>query len=446
MAGGNQYHYETMRTARALMVCAVLLVVLSVGLVPVFVRQVDGYALAAAAGLVLLTLGMAGAAVTHGADAGWLFEFDTRRKFRAVCREKRLTTTDGQGRPVYPRMSRLIGGGQAWTVVIRPLYGQSVADWERAALAFELVYGVVGVRFSDNGDGTLTMRAGYQPLQVREFVVNEAADHDDGGQTWRERLASIVVGTTEGGQPYALPFLDSHLLIAGITGAGKGSVIWSLILGLRSACRSGVVRFWGLDPKRLELRQGRAFFGDRYACTDVELVELLERAAAEMLERAEALAGKVRKFEPSELHPVNVIVIDELGYLSSLLPDRALRQRAEKALSAILVLGRAVGYVVVGALQDPRKETLGFRDLFPTRVAMKLDKPMVDLVLGSGMHEAGAVCDQIPPPKAGGAGVAFVKSEGSGVPVCVRFTWCPDELISRVAGELEPPPAAPLIA
>jgi hypothetical protein len=142
----------------------------------------------------------------------------------------------------------------------------------------------------------------------------------------------------------------------------------------------------------------------------------------------------VRRFEPSPEHPLHVLVVDELGYLLAL-SDRKLRDRAEKALSGVLVLGRAVGFVVVGALQDPRKETVSLRDLFSVRVAMRLPKPMVDLVLGHGMYEAGAQCDLIP-PRAAGAGVAFVVDESSTLPVCVRMSWCSDQLIRSVAGRL----------
>ncbi|QJY51213.1 FtsK/SpoIIIE domain-containing protein [Pseudonocardia broussonetiae] len=416
---------------------------LCVGLVRPLV-QAGVYGALGAAVLIVVTGAVCCLAVQHSLAAGWMFEHNVRRRFRAVCRERRLTTRDDRDNVVYPGLSRLIGNGAVLNARIRPLFGQSLADWERAAPAFALAYAVAAVRFRDNGDGSLTLLAGYQPLEAREFVMNEAEPVE--GVDWRERLASVVVGTTEGGQPFALPFLDSHILIAGITGAGKGSVVWSAALALLPAAKAGVVRFWGIDPKRLELAMGRGFFGDRYANTDEQAVQLLERAAAEMLERAEGLAGHARRAEPSVLHPVNVLFIDELGYLSALMPDRKLRERAEKALSAILVLGRAAGFVVIGALQDPRKEVLNFRDLFPTAVAMRLRKPMVDLVLGAGMYEAGAVCDQIPPPKAGGAGVAFVVSEDSGIPVCVRFTWCPDDLIRKTAAELEPLAMRPQIA
>lgn len=435
----QQYHYESMRIARAVAVAAALFVVASAVLVPLLFSSGNGYSIAAALALVAITLGLVISAFERASDAGWFWEYETRRKFRAICEEKRLTTTDAAGRKVYPRLTHLMGGGDAWNVQIRPLLGQSLADWERTGDSFKMAYGAVGVRFSDNGNGSITMRAGYTRLEAREFIPAKAqAVGFTDGYSWRERLATVVVGTGETGHPYALPLLDSHILVAGITGSGKGSLIWSLILGLQPAFRAGVVRFWGFDPKRMELSIGREFFGQLYAADPEGMVALLEQAAADMLKRADSLSGKARRFEPSELYPVNVIVIDELGYLSALLPDRKLRERADKALSAILVLGRAVGYVVVGALQDPRKETLSYRDLFPTRVAMRLPKPMVDLVLGHGAHEAGALCDLIPSDKSG-QGVAFVLGEGSTVPRCVRMTWCPDDLITRMAGSLVAP-------
>lgn len=440
MASGAHYHFESMRTARLLLVAAVLIALLAAVLVPVLVR-LGGYGVLASAILIVATVCAGGVAIDRASEAGFLFEHDIRQKFRAVCREKKLVKTDKNGRLIYPRMSHLIGGGDSWLVDIHPLLGQSLADWERTAPNFSMAFGVINVRFTDRGGGIIRLTAGYRPLDPVDFMPAPSPVAAN-ATSWRARLATVPVGITESGTPYALPLLDSHTLIAGMTGAGKGSVIWSLILGLVPAIRAGVAELWGFDPKRMELSIGRGFFGDRYASSAEDMVALLERAHEDMQKRAEELAGHVRRFEPSELHPVNVLVVDELGYLSALLPDRKLRQRADEALAGILVLGRAVGFVVVGALQDPRKETLNYRDLFPTRVAMKLPKPMVDLVLGTGMHEAGALCDLIPPGQAG-AGVAFVLSEGQGSPLCVRMTWCSDDLISTTAGSLLPARAVP---
>ncbi|HEU4966359.1 MAG TPA: hypothetical protein VFT53_02665 [Candidatus Saccharimonadales bacterium] len=197
------------------------------------------------------------------------------------------------------------------------------------------------------------------------------------------------------------------------------------------ACGSGQVL--GLRPEALRAAIGRDWW-NHYADTETGIVEMLEACVDDMLKRAMQLQGKARKFTPSTQTPLNVVVVDELGYLSAMLPDRKLRERAEKAVSTILALGRAVGYSLVGAVQDPRKETVGFRDLFPIRIAGGLPAPMVDLVLGEGMHDAGALCEQIPLGNTG-AGVAYVMDETSLKPLCVRAAWCGDEVIQRLLVE-----------
>ena len=52
--------------------------------------------------------------------------------------------------------------------------------------------------------------------------------------------------------------------------------------------------------------------------------------------------------------------------------------------------GQPVGVAVVPALQDPRKDVLPFRDLFPTTVALRLtEREQIDMVLGDGLGTAG---------------------------------------------------------
>ena len=63
--------------------------------------------------------------------------------------------------------------------------------------------------------------------------------------------------------------------------------------------------------------------------------------------------------------------------------DRAIKKRIESALGLLLSQGRAVGVVVVGAIQDPRKDVLPQRDLFPIRIGLRLNEAdHVDLTLG----------------------------------------------------------------
>ena len=84
-----------------------------------------------------------------------------------------------------------------------------------------------------------------------------------------------------------------------------------------------------------------------------------------------------------------------------------------------------MGVTVIGAVQDPRKEVLGVRDLFPTRVALRLSEAdHVGLVLGQGARDRGARCDQIPESL---PGVGYVGIDGVAEPVRVRFAHVTDE-------------------
>jgi DNA segregation ATPase FtsK/SpoIIIE, S-DNA-T family len=271
-------------------------------------------------------------------------------------------------------------------------------------------------------------RPGYRPV----FVVEPEPVPE---KTWRERLSQVQIGRKSNGEPWCLRLIDSHVLIAGVTGAGKGSVAWSAVVSLAAALIAGVAQVWGLDPKRMELSIGRSVF-EHYASDSESMVALLEQAVELMHERTSTLAGQTRKFEPSAQTPLIVIVVDELGYLSALLPDRDLKKKADQALNTLLILGRSVGFSVVGAIQDPRKETLNNRDLFPTRVAMRLPAEMVNLVLGREAYQEGARCDQIPLGDSG-AGSAYVVDETTAVPTYVRASWQSDEAIREWAEWLE---------
>jgi S-DNA-T family DNA segregation ATPase FtsK/SpoIIIE len=103
-------------------------------------------------------------------------------------------------------------------------------------------------------------------------------------------LAGLPIGRCEDDSPWRLRLAATHVLIAGATGSGKGSVIWSLIRALLPAIAAGWVQVWALDPKRMELSFGRALF-HRNACQAAAMVELLEAAVAEMHDRAGQFAA-----------------------------------------------------------------------------------------------------------------------------------------------------------
>ena len=89
---------------------------------------------------------------------------------------------------------------------------------------------------------------------------------------------------------------------------------------------------------------------------------------------------------------------------------------------------------MVAALQDPRKDVLTIRNLFPDRIAMRLDEPeQVDMVLGDGARDRGAACELISTDPATGAGVAFIRVEADPDPVRVRAGWVTDADIRDMA-------------
>jgi S-DNA-T family DNA segregation ATPase FtsK/SpoIIIE len=186
----------------------------------------------------------------------------------------------------------------------------------------------------------------------------------------------------------------------------------------------------------MELAFGRAIF-DRYgayAASPAAVVLMLEQAVTDMQARAVAFAGYQRDHTPTAEHPFTVVLVDEVAFLTAYQPDRKLRERVMNSLATLTTQGRAVGYCVVAALQDPRKEVLTIRNLFPDRIAMRLDEPeQTDMVLGDGARDRGAACELISSDSAVGAGVAFVRLEADPDPVRVRAGWVSDHDILILA-------------
>ena len=155
--------------------------------------------------------------------------------------------------------------------------------------------------------------------------------------------------------------------------------------------------------------------------------------------RAARFAGVQRDHTPTREHPFTVVLVDEVAFLTAYQPDRKLKDRIMAALATLTTQGRAVGYCVVAALQDPRKDVLTIRNLFPDRIAMRLDEPeQTDMVLGDGARDRGAACELISADPATGAGVAFVRLEADPDPVRVRAGWVTDADIRAMADQCLP--------
>jgi DNA segregation ATPase FtsK/SpoIIIE, S-DNA-T family len=185
----------------------------------------------------------------------------------------------------------------------------------------------------------------------------------------------------------------------------------------------------------MELAAGAPLF-ERFAFdTAADLARVLEDAVGVMDARAARLRGITRLHEPSTDEPLIVVVVDELASLTAY-AERDDRRRINAALPLLMSKGRAVGVVVVAALQDPRKEVLPFRDLFPTRIALALvEAEQTDLVLGRGARQRGADCSRIPLTT---PGIGWVWCDGENEPVRVRAGWVTDADIDAMVAEYTP--------
>jgi len=380
-----------------------------------------------------------------------------RRWEPATVTARLSLTSDGVVRP--PGLRGVSSTGCVDVVRVRMLPGQTVTDWVDAGPRLAQTFGVLDVRVRSvtgrvHEVDLWCLRS--DPLTAPVPVParpTKGADVD---------LEAVPVGRREDGGTFTLRVLYTHLLVAGETGAGKGSVIWALLCGLAPAIQQGRVQVWAVDPKGgMELAFGAPLFarflyggprdgtcepgGTQGPATVVwqeSTADLLEDAVRLMQARATRCRGVVRKHTPTTDEPLVLVVVDEIAALTAYVTDTAVRKRLAAALSLLLSQGRAVGVSVVAATQDARKEVLGMRDLFPTRVALRAaEAEQADMVLGHGARGRGARTDAISPSM---PGVGYVALDGEPEPVRVRFAHVTDEHIAAVVARYGAGPAGVL--
>jgi S-DNA-T family DNA segregation ATPase FtsK/SpoIIIE len=343
-----------------------------------------------------------------------------QRQWAAVMTIGRLAPVY-QGRLLLPVLRKVASTGSTDRLSVRLVSGQSAADFTARAdnLAHGLGAVLCRVRTARPGSVVLELvRRDALAAIIPALPIPAVTD-----------LAALVVGRREDSTLWTVRLKGTHVLLAGSTGAGKASLLWGLVRALLPAMQLGLVRVLAADPKLMELAYGRALF-DRYggyAADPYDVVAMLEQAVTGMQDRAAQLAGRHREHTPTAEHPFVVIVVDEVAFLTAYHPDKSLRDRVKAALSTLTTQGRAVGYCVVAALQDPRKEVMSIRNLFPDRIAMRLDEPeQVDMVLGDGARDRGALADRISTDPPVGAGVAYIRLATDPDPVRVRAAFVTD--------------------
>jgi DNA segregation ATPase FtsK/SpoIIIE, S-DNA-T family len=400
------------------------------GLVPIAVL-----ALGVAVGLLGWRLTRPDSFRSHGRPVlwgGWRRLTRYGPRWRHLMSRHGLVLCDGR-LEVWPRLVRVRSTGWRDSLLVALRHGQGPAHVEAVTEALAHACRARDARVRLDRPGRvwidLLVRDPLAAVMPALPVPTDAAAVD---------LAAVPIGRAEDGSPWCLPLLGAHVLVAGATGSGKGSVVWSVLRALLPGIRAGSVQVWAVDPKGgMELGPGRSLFA-RYEDTSPEaMVELLEDAVAVLQRRARRLKEQaVRRLVPSTAEPFVLVVVDELAALTAYQADRKLKARADTAIQLLTSQGRAPGVCLLAALQDPAKEVLPYRNLFPVRVALRLDEPgQADMVLGAQARERGARCDQIPPSL---PGVGYVKVDGVREPVRVRAGWVTDADITAMTAAVDP--------
>jgi len=368
----------------------------------------------------------------------WLTWWRYKRSWEQVCTLHGLTARLGE-RVLVPALQWVQIGDVTDELSVRIVTGQTVADWQKQSAALAEAWRCRRMTVRSARPGEVTIRAHRRDALGEPIALPRPTRDTPTG------LDAITIGVADGGRPWRLPVLGHHVLVAGATGSGKGSVLWSTIAGLAPAVRSGSARLCVIDPKGgMELGRGAPLFA-AFAHDHIEsALGLLRALVTLMQQRAARLRGRTRLHTPNTAEPLLVVIIDELASLTAYSTDRKVRSEIEQLLGLLLSQGRAVGVTVIAAAQDPAKDTLPVRQLFTLRVGLRMtEATQTTMVLGSAARDAGAVCDHIPDST---PGVGYVTVDGTSEPLRVRAYHVIDADIDYLTKYFTPPRRRPLNA
>jgi S-DNA-T family DNA segregation ATPase FtsK/SpoIIIE len=362
-----------------------------------------------------------------------------RRRWRVICEYHGLSIAQRGKRdtdPLVPLLASVRIGPAVDTLVVRLLVGQSVKTWQAQVDGLAAAFGAHNVSIQpgrvEAGRGRdIVLRVRHHDALARPIPLERPQPNSP-----VVRLAQVPVGVTEDGSEWALPVAGNHILVGGATGAGKGSVLQSLIAGLAPGIKAGLIAVRCLDPKGgMEFAAGAPLF-DRFAYDPETILGVLRDTTATMLARAQRLRGATRCHKPTRAEPHIVLVVDELATLTAY-ADRKQRAEVEQLLGLWLAQGRAVGVSVIAAVQDPSKDVVALRQLFPVRVGLRMtEATQTAMILSAAAHQQGARCEEIPD---GTPGVGYVVTEGHSVIQRVRAFHVTDTDIAWLAAHFTPP-------
>src|SRR5262249_33816467 len=127
-------------------------------------------------------------------------------------------------------------------VAVDMVSGQTPEQWERCANALAHTFGALACKVSSPKPRRLVLE--FVRVDALTHTVNVVkVDDEPSGDTpaaltgARDQstpvdLKALPLGVTENGGPWLLRLAGTHVLIAGASGAGKGSIIWGLVRAL----------------------------------------------------------------------------------------------------------------------------------------------------------------------------------------------------------------------
>jgi DNA segregation ATPase FtsK/SpoIIIE, S-DNA-T family len=253
-------------------------------------------------------------------------------------------------------------------------------------------------------------------------------------------LSRIRLGEDEYGRPFTISLRGKHFLGVGATGSGKSGLLWNALFALAPLIRDELCRVWVIDLKGgTETQTARSTF-HRWATTGEEALALLTEYRDAMLARQAAMrADKLRQNVITVDTPFELLVVDELAMLTAY-GERHVVREALRLLAEIMTQGRAADFSVAAYVQEPSKDVVDVRDLFTTRACLGVTAAShVDMALGDGARDRGALADEIPGDPAH-AGIGFAIAPGSRLPVRFRAGLVTDRDITAFVARATPDP------
>ena len=282
-----------------------------------------------------------------------------------------------------------------------------------------------------------------------EFVCHAVAPEDKlGKQVFNVRWLDEHPASTWKHLPVGVNSLSEMVnfelhqtMIYGVSGAGKGSVLHSMIRQMAPFVARGEVSMYGIDTKNEDIgvyRNSRLF--KAFVSDPGDVAAMIEYLYAEMKLRA---ASRVQDLDAGETgmkvklgadgHDVKVLWWDE--YMAAMLElklDKNYR-RLRAQIETLMAEGRSLGFFIVAAGQTMDHDLMERqRDLFINGISLKAKRAYwAEQVLGEEAPEA-KLAVQIP---ASTPGVGYLREGLDGEPQRVRFPFTSEEDVLKLLRE-----------